>query len=107
MWWAELAEPHGSEPGLRRPVLVVQGDPFNRSKIATIVCGVLTSRMKWADAPGNVALAPRDTGLPKHFVANVSQLATLDRTVLTQRSGKIGKAKFALILAGIDIVLGR
>ena len=71
VWWADLGEPAGSEPGFRRPVLVVQGDAFNRSRIATVVCVVLTSQLKWADAPGNVLLSARATGLPKDSVANV------------------------------------
>ena len=107
VWWALLPEPTGSEPGFRRPVVVVQGDAFNKSRIATVVCVVLTSQLKWAAGPGNVLLAPRDTGLPKPSVANASQLATLDRTTLKKRAGKLTKSKLSLVLAGIDIVLGR
>lgn len=72
VWWADLSEPTGSGPGFRRPVVVVQGDALNRSRIATVVCVPLTSNLKWADAPGNVRLAPRFTGLSKESVANVS-----------------------------------
>jgi mRNA interferase MazF len=107
VWWASLKEPSGSEPGFRRPVLVVQGDAFNRSRIGTVVCVALTSQIKWADAPGNVVLTERDTGLKKRSVANVSQIITLDRSVLKMRAGKLPKSKLALILAGIDVVLGR
>jgi mRNA interferase MazF len=88
-------------------VVVVQGDPLNRSRVATVVCVPLTSNLKWASAPGNVSLSPRATGLPKASVANVSQIVTLDRSQLTRRVGKIPGAKLALILAGIDVVLGR
>ena len=107
VWWAELAEPSGSEPGFRRPVVIVQGDAFNRSRIATIVCSALTSNLRWADAPGNVLLSSRLTGLPKDSVANVSQLVTLDRNVLTERVGALPAKKLQLVLLGVDIVLGR
>jgi len=107
IWWAELPEPPGSEPGFRRPVVVVPGEAFNRSRIATVVCVPLTSNLRWAEAPGNVLLAARSTGLPKDSVANVSQLLTLDRSALTERVGKLAKAKLELVLLGVDIVLGR
>jgi mRNA interferase MazF len=107
VWWADLAAPIGSAPGFRRPILVVQGDPFNRSRIATVVCVPLTSNLTWAEAPGNVLLESRITGLPKDSVANVSQVVTLDRDVLTERVGKIARAKVELVLAGLDVVLGR
>ena len=107
VWWAELAEPSGSEPGFRRPVVIVQGDAFNRSRIATVVCVALTSNLRWAAAPGNVLLSSRLTGLPKDSVANVSQLVTLDRNVLTERVGALPPKKIQLVLLGGDIVLGR
>jgi len=107
VWWVELAEPAGSEPGFRRPVIVVQGDALNRSRISTVVCVVVTSNLKWASAPGNVRLAPSTTGLPKESVANVSQIATLDRVDLRKRIGTLPKAKLDLVLSGIDVVLGR
>jgi mRNA interferase MazF len=107
VWWADLPEPSGSEPGFRRPVLVVQGDAFNRSRIATVVCVPLTSNVRWTEAPGNVLLPSKVTGLPKDSVANVSQLVTLDKSSLTERVGKLSKAKLELVLFGIDVVLGR
>jgi len=107
IWWADLGEPVGSEPAFRRPVLVVQSDAFNLSRIATVVCVPLTSNTKWADAPGNVLLTAKSTGLPKPSVANVSQILTLDRDVLTDRTGKLSRQKLGLVLAGIDVVLGR
>jgi mRNA interferase MazF len=107
VWWAELAEPSGSEPGFRRPVVIVQGDAFNRSRIATVVCVALTSNLRWEAAPGNVLLGSQLTGLPKDFVANVSQLVTLDRNVLTERVGALPAKKLQLVLLGVDIVLGR
>jgi mRNA interferase MazF len=107
VWWADLGEPRGSEPGYRRPVVVVQGNSFNRSQISTVLCVPLTSNLKWADAPGNVLLAAKEATLPKDSVANVSQLVALDRAVLTERAGRIPSKKLALILSGIDVVLGR
>jgi mRNA interferase MazF len=107
IWWADLGEPTGSEPGYRRPVLVVQSDPFNRSRIGTVVCVALTSNLRWADAPGNVALDSAMTGLPKDSVANVSQVTTLDRDSLTDRVGVLPDSKLELVLYGIDVVLGR
>lgn len=107
IWWADLPDPTGSGPGFRRPVLVVQGDSFNRSRLATVVCVPLTSNTKWAEAPGNVLLSTRLTGLPKESVANVSQIVTLDRTLLTDRLGKLPRTKLGLVLSGIDVVLGR
>ena len=107
VWWAELRETSGSEPGLRRPVVVVQGDSFNRSRIATVVCVALTSNLRWAEAPGNVLLTSKATGLPKDSVANVSQIVALDRTSLTERVGTLPDKKLELVLSGIDIVLGR
>jgi len=105
--WADLGEPRGSEPGYRRPVVVVQCDAFNRSRIATVVCIPLSSNLRWADAPGNVLLTADVTGLPRDSVANVSQPVTLDRDVLTDPVGRLPEAKLELVLSGIYIVLGR
>lgn len=107
VWWADIPAPKGSGPGFRRPVVVVQGDPLNRSRIATVVCVPLTSNLRWADAPGNVSLVARATRLPKDSVANVSQVVALDKTLLTERVSKLPRAKVDLVLSGIDIVLGR
>lgn len=107
VWWADLPEPSGSGPGFRRPVIVVQGEALNRSRIATTVCVPLTSNLRWADAPGNVLLTSRMTGLPKDSVANVSQIIALDKSVLTERAGRLSAAKTELVLSGIDVILGR
>ena len=107
IWWADLREPEGSEPGFRRPVVVVQGDPFNRSRLATVVCVPLTRNLGWADAPGNVLLSARATRLPRDSVANVSQILTLDRAVLTDPAGKLSRLKLKAVLDGIDVMLGR
>lgn len=106
-WWADLPEPTGSGPGFRRPVVVVQGDHLNRSRIATVVCVPLTSNLTWADAPGNVLLSPALTGLPKDSVANASQIVALDRRCLSERVGKLPSKKLDLVMSGIDVVLGR
>ena len=107
VWWADLAEPRGSEPGFRRPVVVIQGDALNRSRIGTILCVVLTGNVRWADAPGNVLLSAKATGLANDSVANVSQIITLDRDAFLERMGKLVRAKLELIFSGIDIVLDR
>ena len=107
VWWAHLDAPSASEPGYRRPVVVVQADSFNRSALRTVVAVALTSNLRWADAPGNVKLTARATGLPRESVANVSQIVTLDKATLTERVGKLSAAKLGLVLAGIDVVLGR
>lgn len=106
-WWASLPEPTGSGPGFRRPVVVVQSDHLNRSRIATVVCVPLTSNLTWADAPGNVLLSSKLTGLPKDSVANASQIVALDRQCLGDRVGKLPAKKLALVMNGIDVVLGR
>jgi len=107
VWWADLPEPVGPGPGYRRPVVVVQGEAFNRSRLATAVCVPLTSNLDWAEAPGNVRLPARATGLPRDSVANVSQLVTLDRALLTERAGRLSRKQVDLVLLGIDLVLGR
>jgi mRNA interferase MazF len=107
IYWANLPDPTGSGPGFRRPVLVVQGDALNRSRVRTVVCIALTSNLRWVEAPGNVLLPTRATGLPKDSVANASQIITLDRELLTEEVGKLSKRQFEFILSGIDIVLGR
>ena len=107
IWWAGLPAPTGSGPGYKRPIVVVQGDDLNRSRIATVVCVPLTSNLRWANAPGNVSLSARLSGLPKDSVANVSQIVTLDRTLLVERVGKLPKPKLNLLFAGIDVILGR
>lgn len=107
VWWADLPAPVGSGPGFRRPVVIVQGDALNRSRLRTAVCVPLTSNLKWAGAPGNVHLSGSTTGLPRDSVANVSQIVTLDRNVLDECTGRLSAGKLELVLSGVDIVLGR
>jgi mRNA interferase MazF len=85
----------------------VQCDAFNQSRIDTVVCVPLTSNLKWAAAPGNVALSAKATGLPKNSVANVSLIVSIDKAQLTKRVGKISKRNIEAVLAGIDVVLGK
>ena len=98
IWWADLPLPKGSGPGFRRPVVVVQSDSLNRSSIATVICVPLTSNLKWALAPGNVHLSARLTGLPKNSVANVSQIVTVDKDLLTERVGRLSRAETGIAL---------
>jgi len=107
VWWADLDEPAGSEAGCRRPIVIVQGNALNRSRIGTVVCVPLTSNLKWETAPGNVLLPRQDTGLSKDSVANVSLIVALDKQQLTERVRKLPTRRLQLILAGIDTVLGR
>ncbi len=88
-------------------MVVVQGEALNSSRIATVVCVPLTSNLRWAEAPGNVVLTPFTTGLPKDSVANVSRILTIDRSLLLERVGRLQAKKLRLVLAGIDVVLGR
>lgn len=107
VWWADLPEPVGSRAGYPRPVVVVQGDRFNRSAIDTVVCVPLTTNLRLGGLPGNVLLSARLTGLPKASVANVSLILSFDKELLTERTGKIPEDKLELVLSGIDVVLGR
>ncbi len=107
IWWAELPEPTGSGPGFRRPVVVIQSDALNRSRLQTVVCVPLTSNIRWSEAPGNVLLNAKQTGLSKPSVAAVSQIITLDKILLTERVGNLPQKQRDLIFSGIDTVLGR
>lgn len=105
VWWADLDEPRGSEPGYRRPLLIVQSDSFNRSRIATVLAVVLTGNLRLVDAPGNVLIPAGAVGLPKDSVANVSQLVTLDREFLEKRVGRLPARLMAAVDAGLKLVL--
>ncbi|MGH8522860.1 MAG: type II toxin-antitoxin system PemK/MazF family toxin [Gammaproteobacteria bacterium] len=106
LWWASLPEPTGSGPGLKRPVLVVQSNPFNESRISTVVIAVITSNMALAEAPGNVRLARAESGLPKPSVVNVSQILTVDRALLTERVRAIPREPLLKVNYGLRLVLG-
>jgi mRNA interferase MazF len=105
IWWVSLSRPEDSEPGYRRPVLIVQSDVFNRSKIRTVLVAVLTSNTRLAKAPGNVLLRQRQSGLPKPSVVNVSQIITLDKSRLTDRVNKIGQKEMQFVEEGMRLVL--
>lgn len=105
IWWAELADPRGAEPGYRRPVVVVQSDAFNRSQISTVVVVALTSNLVLADAPGNVRLTRRESKLPRESVVNVSQLLTLDRRFLSERVSQLPARVIERVCAGLRLVL--
>ncbi len=105
IWWAELAEPRGSEPGYRRPVLVLQADAFNRSRINTVVVAAITANLELAAAPGNVRLRRRDSKLDRESVVNISQILTLDRRFLRERIGRLPAAVLGEVEAGLRLVL--
>jgi mRNA interferase MazF len=105
IWWASLGDPVGSGPGFRRPVLVIQCDDFNKSAIRTTICAVVTSNLRLAEAPGNVRLARRGTGLARDSTVNVSQLITLDKRLLTTRVGRVASETLRSVEAGIRLVL--
>ena len=105
VWWADLAEPRGSDPGLRRPVLVVQADSFNRSRLRTVIAVALTTNMRLLDAPGNVLVPRAVAGLPRDSVANVTQVVTLDRDFLVERAGQAPRRLLTRIAAGLRLVL--
>ena len=107
IWWADSSVPTGSGPGFRRPIVVVQSDPLNRSAIRTVVCVPLTTNLKWAPAPGNVLLSTRVTGLRNSSVANASQIVSVDKSLLTERVGKLPQRNLQLILLGIGVILGK
>ena len=105
IWWADLEDPRGSAPGFRRPVVVVQSDAFNRSRIGTVVVVVITSNLRLLDAPGNVLLTSRSAGLPRDSVANVSQIVTVDREVLTEKVHQLDATVMTAIARGVRLVL--
>jgi mRNA interferase MazF len=105
IWWADVGDPDGSGPGFRRPMLIVQSDAFNRSRLRTVVGVVVTSNLRLVDAPGNVLLPARATGLPKDSVANVSQVITLDLDFLSERAGRVRGPLLGDVGNGLRLVL--
>jgi mRNA interferase MazF len=105
IWWANLPDPIASEPGYRRPVLVVQSNDFNRSRIATVMAVVITSNLNLAQAPGNVLLPRKATGLSKDSVANISQVITIDKSFLTEKVGALPAHILEQIGNGLRLVL--
>jgi len=105
IWWAELPEPSASEPGYKRPVIIVQADEFNNSRISTVIAVAITSNLRIADAPGNLRLPKSKTGLAKDSVANVSQILTLDKGFLTEQIGQLDKVTTQQLDEGLQLVL--
>ncbi len=105
IWWAELAEALGSAPGYPRPVLIIQSDDFNRSRIQTVIAAVLTTNLRLAAAPGNVLISTDDTGLPKASVVNVSQIITVDKAFLIERVSQVSDRIVLLVDDGLRTVL--
>lgn len=105
IWWVDLPEPDASESGYRRPMLIIQADSFNNSRIDTVLALVLTTQLRLADAPGNVLLSSRKTGLPKDSVANVSQILTIDKQFLVEKAGRIERGSLSRINEGLRLVL--
>ncbi|MDD5308954.1 MAG: type II toxin-antitoxin system PemK/MazF family toxin [Deltaproteobacteria bacterium] len=106
IWWAALAEPAGSAPVFSRPVLVVQAEPFNESRIRTVVVAAMTANVRLAEAPGNVLVRKRESRLPEDSVVNVSQLLTLDKSHLRTRVGRLTPSTLILVDNGLRLVLG-
>lgn len=105
IWWACLPVPRGSEPGYRRPVVIVQSDAFNRSSISTVLVAVISSNLRLSEAPGNVYLKRRESRLTKDSVINVSQLLTLDKKYLSEKAGKLSPKRMLELEEGLRIVL--
>jgi mRNA interferase MazF len=105
VWWASLPEPSGSGPGSRRPYLIVSANTFNQSKINTVIAAVITANLRLAEAPGNVRLGVRGTGLSKPSVVNVSQIITIDKGFLTERVGRLSASQLAAVDDGLRLVL--
>jgi mRNA interferase MazF len=105
VWWADLPDPQGSEPGYRRPLLIVQNDLFNRSRLRTVLAVVLTGNLRLVDAPGNVLVPARASGLPRDSVANVSQVITIDRNALTDRVGRLPGTIIDQVANGLRLAL--
>ncbi|MDA3939763.1 MAG: type II toxin-antitoxin system PemK/MazF family toxin [Spirochaetia bacterium] len=106
IWWADLGIPFGSEPGFKRPVLILQDDLFNKSRIHTTIVVSITSNLSLFDAPGNVFLEKEESNLPKDGVINVSQVSTLDKQRLIEKTGNISKSTEEKVNGGIRLVLG-
>jgi mRNA interferase MazF len=105
IWWADLPDPVGAAPGYRRPVLILQSDAFNQSRIATIVVVVLTSNLRLAAAPGNVLVTTGESGLPQDSVINVSQIVTLDKSMLDMPTGQLTARRLEQVEDGVRLVL--
>jgi mRNA interferase MazF len=105
LWWASLPDPVGSGPGFRRPLLVVQSNDFNQSAIRTVICAVVSSNLRLEQAPGNVRIRARSSGLARDSVVNVSQLITIDKRLLTERISRLAPELLRDVDSGVRLVL--
>lgn len=105
IWWASLDEPRGSEPGYRRPVVIVSSNEFNASNIRTVIVAVITSNLRIAEAPGNFKITKKESGLSKESVVNASQILTLDKSFLTEKTGNLPSKKMVALNVGLKLVL--
>ena len=105
IWWATLPAPVASEPGYRRPLLIIQSSDFNKSRINTIIAVSITSNLRLSHAPGNVLLSKQESGLPRNSVVNVSQLITVDKSFFAEKAGSVSALKLKEVESGIRLVL--
>jgi mRNA interferase MazF len=105
IWWASLDKPRGSEPGYRRPVVIISSNEFNQSIIRTVIVAIVTSNLRLSDAPGNFSISKKESGLPKESVVNVSQILTLDKLFLSNKVGTLPEKKILLLNEGLKLVL--
>ena len=105
IWWASLETPTGSEPGYRRPVVIISANTFNQSRIQTVIVAAITSNLRLAHAPGNITLSTRESGLSKESIINVSQLLTLDKTSLTEKVSTLPVKKARQLDEGLRLSL--
>lgn len=105
IWWAILPDPQGSAASYRRPVLVVQTNAFNLSRIATVIVVTITSNLRLGTAPGNALLSADESGLPRDSVINVSQVITLDKSMLDEQVGMVSRKKLEEVERGLRLVL--
>lgn len=105
IWWTSLEDPKGSEPGFRRPTVIVSSNDFNASKINTLIVALITSNLKLSKAPGNFELSKKDSGLSRKSVVNVSQIMTLDKSFLTEKTGKLSNKQINILNDGLKLVL--
>ncbi|EMO25074.1 type II toxin-antitoxin system PemK/MazF family toxin [Leptospira noguchii] len=106
IWWVDLGIPFGSEPGFKRPVLIIQDDSFNQSSISTVVSIAITSNLNLSEAPGNVLISKKESSLSKDSVVNVSQIVTLDKERFIKRAGKLKSSKINEVETGLKLVTG-
>ncbi len=105
IWWASLEEPRGSEPGYKRPVVIISSDAFNQSRIQTVIVAVVTSNLRLANAPGNISLSKKDSGLAKESVINISQILTIDKSFLTEKISRLPDKKIVALNEGLKLSL--